>query len=186
MIIRFLKHHHRKIQEIATGLAIFEACNFVSDFIWYPFAMTYWGVFWGGAIAFVTVSIYNTIVFVLYEYMAVDWLGAHALREIDKEENRSALVRFMTWLGRAKTTWWEKALSPIVFIILTLPIDPVIVAIHHRREHFRGISARDWWIFLAANTAANLWWILKVGLVLEAVMWVWRHAVVVFVPALFP
>ena len=108
--------------------------------------------------------------------MAIDWLGAHALRQLDAKENKTSLERLMTWMGKEKVTWWERAMSPLVFVALTLPIDPVIVAVHHRRQHFHGISWHDWKIFLAANAAANAWWLLKVGTIVAAAEWLYYRS----------
>jgi hypothetical protein len=40
-MISFIRKHHRKIQEIGTGIFLYEAFNFVYDFLFYPFALTY-------------------------------------------------------------------------------------------------------------------------------------------------
>jgi hypothetical protein len=172
-MLQWVGHHHKKIREIGTGLVLYESINFVYDFMFYPFAIAYWGFALGGTIAVFFTFVINTTVFVLYEYMAIDWLGAHALRQLEEKENKSALERLVTWIGKKKVTWWEKVANPIVFIALTLPIDPVIVAIHYRRQHFGGISARDWCIFLLATSAASAWWLLKVDLIIIAVRYIW-------------
>jgi hypothetical protein len=172
-MLSWVQHHHKKIQEIGTGLVIYESINFVYDFMFYPFAISYWGFALGGSIAVFFTFVINTTVFVLYEYMAIDWLGAHALRQLEEKENKSALERLVTWIGKKKVKWWEKLANPIVFIALTLPIDPVIVAIHYRRQHFGGISARDWSIFFLATAAASAWWLLKVDLIIMAVRYLW-------------
>lgn len=182
-MIEFVRRHGRKIRDIGIGLAAWESFNFGYDFLFYPFALAYWGIAVGGVVAFIGATIVNTIVFVAYEYMAIDWLGAHALRQIDEQETKTALERLITWLGRPKKNWWEKLIHPFVFVALTLPIDPVIVAIHHRRSHFRGISLRDWGVFIAANTSANLWWLVKVGVVVEGAQWLWMHTLALFAMA---
>jgi hypothetical protein len=173
-MIGWVRKHHRKIREIGTGIFIWESFNFVFDFIFYPFALVYWRLFWGGITAVTLSFISNAFVFWLYEYMAVDWLGAHALRELEDEENKSALAKLMTWFGKKKTTIWEKILSPIVFVGLLLPIDPVIIAIHYRRQHYKGVGWRVWGIFFVATAVANGWWLLKVGLVVEFALYVWH------------
>jgi hypothetical protein len=107
--------------------------------------------------------------------MRVDWLGAHALRELDDKENKTHIEKLATWIGRKKITLWEKLLSPIVFVVLLLPIDPVIVAIHYRKNHFGGLTWRDWNILFWANLIANAWWLLKISLVIEAIKWLWVY-----------
>jgi hypothetical protein len=170
----FLSHHHKKIREIGLGLFLYETWNYIFDFIFYPIAIAYWGIVNGGAIAVSLSFITNSIVFVIYEYLQIDWLGAHALRKLDQEENKSNIAKLMTWMGSHKKTWWEKLLSPVVFIALTLPIDPLIVAVHHRRQHFKGITMHDWLLLWGATLAANAWWLLKVGVIIEAAKFVWN------------
>lgn len=168
------KRHHRRIQEIGFGIFLFEIFGALYDFIFYPFALTYWGFADGAVIAIVSSLIINVFIFWLYEYMRVDWLGAHALRELEREENKSNIAKLMTWLGKEKTHWWERVLSPLVFTTLLLPIDPVIVAIHYQREHFNGLKWRDWGILVLATLVANAWWLLKVELVIQAALYLWH------------
>lgn len=173
-MISFLRKHHRKIQEIGTGLFLWEGFNFVYDFIFYPFALAYWGLINGGIIAVGIVTIINAFVFWLYEYMRVDWLGAHALRELDDKEEKSDTEKLITWIGKKKDSVWEKILSPIMFIGLLIPIDPVIVAVHYRRQHFKGLVWRDWGLFFAANAVANAWWLIKVGVIVGGFKYLWN------------
>ena len=173
-MIGWVRKHHRKIGEISAGLFLWEGFNFLYDFIFYPFALAYWGIALGGTIVVALSFIINAFVFWLYEYMRIDWLGAHALRELEDEANKSNLQKLATWLAKKKTTWWEKLMSPIVFIGLLLPLDPVIIAIHYQRQHFSGLGWRDWGIFLVATAVANAWWLLKVGIVVEVALYIWR------------
>lgn len=166
--------HRRRIQEIGVGIFLYEGFNNLFDFVFYPFALTFWGLALGGTIATIAALVINAFVFWLYEYMRIDWLGAHALRQLEQEENKSSIAKLMTWVGKKKVHWWEKVLNPIVFTALLLPIDPVIVAIHYRREHFKGLFLRDWGILILATLVANLWWILKIELVIQAALYLWR------------
>ena len=174
MVLAFLKRHHRRIMEIGAGLVLYEGFNFVFDFLFYPFAIAYWGILKGGYITFMCSLVINIAVFWLYEFMRVDWLGAHALRELEDKENKSNFEKLATWFAKEKVRWWEKLLSPIVFITLLLPIDPVIVAIHYQKKHFQGIGWRDWGILFLATAIANAWWLVKISLVVEGLKFVWE------------
>ena len=175
MTLHVIAGHVRKIQEIGVGITAYESLNALYDFLFYPLALSYWGLTVGGIVVTTGALLINGFVFWLYEYMRIDWLGAHALRELEKEENRSSIARLMTWVGKKKQKWWEKILNPIVFIALLLPIDPVIVAIHYQREHFKGkLVWEDWGILLLATLVANLWWILKVELVIQALLYLFH------------
>lgn len=177
MIVAFFKRHHRRIAEIGAGLFLFEVFNFCYDFLFYPFAVAYWGIVNGGAIATALTFPINAFIFWLYEYMRVDWLGAHALRQLEDKENKSRTEKLMVWLGKSKTSWWEKLLSPVVFVGLLVPIDPVIVAIHYQKQHFQGIGWKDWGLLLVATVVANGWWLLKVGVVVEGARFVWEQLI---------
>lgn len=176
-IFSWLGAHHRKIREIGIGLVAYESFNHLFDFVFYPVVIAYFGVLDGGAIAISLSFLINSVVFLTYEYLKIDWLGAHALRELADAENQSNAAKLMTWLASTKKTWWEKAISPVVFIGLTLPIDPLIVAIHHRRAHFKGITARDWFLLWGATAAANMWWLLKVDIIIETARFVYSHVI---------
>lgn len=173
-MIGWVRKHHRKIREIGMGIVLYEAFSSVYDFGFYPFAIAYWGIEKGGLIAAGLTFPINAFIFWLYEYMAVDWLGAHAIRELQDEENQSNLTKLATWFGKKKVTLWEKIMSPIVFVGLLLPIDPVIVAIHYKKGHFTGLGWREWGILFAATIVANAWWLIKVGLVVEAAVYLWK------------
>lgn len=164
-----MQQHHKKIRDIGAGIAAWESFNFVYDFLFFPFAVAYWGALYGGGVASAGAFIINAVVFYLYDRFGVDWLGAHALRQLDLKEEKSALEKMMVWLGKKKVTWWEKLASPIVFVALTLPIDPLIVAIHHRKHHFTGVTRDDWKLLFFATAAANAWWLLKVEIVIEGI-----------------
>jgi hypothetical protein len=174
-MIHWVRRHHKKIRDIGVGLFVWETYNFFNDFIFYPFALLYWGLLKGGIIAYLATVIVNAFVFWLYEYMKVDWLAAHALRELEDKENKSHFEKLATWVGKKKVGIWEKMMSWVVFIGLLLPIDPVIVAIHYRRNHFSGLGWRDWGIFFLADAIAQAWWLIKVGVVVEGALYLWRH-----------
>ncbi len=173
-MIAWIREHRHRIQEIGFGLFLWESFNFAYDMVFYPFALAFWGLLKGGIIVASLSLLINAFVFWLYEYLRVDWLGAHALRELEDEENKSNIAKLATWIGKKKVTLREKLLSPIVFVGLLLPIDPVIVAVHYRRSHFEGLSGRDWGILFLATLVANIWWMIKVGLVVEAALYLYH------------
>lgn len=169
-----LATHHTKIRDISIGLTIYESFNAAFDLIFYPVVITTLGVVRGAALATAISLAVNILIFWAYDRLRIDWLGAHALRQLEHEENKSNIEHLITWLGKKKTAWYEKLVSPIVFVGLTLPIDPVIVAIHYRRQHFKGVTVRDWALLLAATIAANIWWAAKLGIVIAGIEFIWH------------
>ena len=173
-MIPLLRRHKQKIQEIGVGLFLYESFNFIYDFLFYPFALAYWGITLGGTIVIIISLVVNAFVFWFYEFLKVDWLGAHALRELEDKENKSNFEKLVTWIGKKKISTWERLMSPVVFAGLLLPIDPVIVAIHYQRRHFKGLGWRDWGLLFFATLVANLWWLVKIGLVVEGAKYLWH------------
>lgn len=169
-----LATHHTKIRDISVGLVLYESFNTVYDLIFYPVVLATLGLVHGALLATGISLVVNIVIFWMYDHMRVDWLGAHALRQLEHEENKSNIEHLITWLGKKKMAWYEKLASPVVFVGLTLPIDPVIVAIHYRRQHFKGVTARDWGLLLAATIAANIWWAAKLGIVISAIELIWH------------
>jgi hypothetical protein len=159
-----ISHRYEKhIKEIGTGLFLYEVFNFIYDWLFYPYALIYWGFEKGSLILVCGSLIQCALMFWLYDHLQVDWVGANALRELEKVEKKTRLEHALTWIGKKKNKKWEKILSPLVFIALTLPIDPLIVALHYRKKHFSGVTAHDWFILISAVVVANIWWLVKIG-----------------------
>lgn len=174
----FIKKHHKRIQEIGLGLFLYEVFNFIYDWLFYPFALVYWGIGVGSTVLVAGSLLQCGLFFWLYDKMRIDWLGAHALRELQDKENKTKLEHMMVWIGKEKHTLWEKLLSPIVFIALTLPIDPLIVAVHYRKKHFGGLRLDDWLILLGAVVAANAWWLIKIEILVQFLGIIWHQFVI--------
>jgi hypothetical protein len=54
-----------------------------------------------------------------------------------------------------------------IFVVASINIDPVIVAVHYRESHFNGISLRDWGILFVSTAIGNLWWGARIGIIVE-------------------
>jgi hypothetical protein len=171
----WLLQHRKKIAEIGIGIFLYEGVfNPLYDFVFYPFCLAYWGLKIGGIVAVGGSLAHVAFLFWLYDHMKIDWLGAHALRQLDESENKGNLAKLAVWIGKEKHGW-EKVASPFVFVLLTLPIDPLIVAVHYRKQHFQGIGLKDWGILVASVASANAWWFIKIGVVVEFGKFLWSY-----------
>ncbi len=94
--------------------------------------------------------------------MKVDWLKAHALRELNNKENKTKLETLLTWHLVPRATIRERIIGEIRFALLLIPIDPVIVAMYYRENHFEGVSVRDWLMLVKATLVACIVWLLIV------------------------
>ena len=152
--------HKRRIIQVGVGLALYELWVHLYDFVFFPFAIYHWGPLWGGTIAVVGAFANNILVYWLYDVMKVDWLQARAVRDMADSENNSRLTKLAKLLTSEKKGIWRKLASAGIFLGLTAWIDPVIVAVHFRKEHFKGISRWDWFLLLAASASGCVVWLL--------------------------
>lgn len=165
----------RQIAEIGIGLSIYEFFNFLYDMIAYPLALAYFGLAKGAALMWTGSLVSCAFLFWLYERQKIDWLGAKMVQDLDQGNKKNRVTRLLTWIGREKKTRKEKVLNVLAFVLLNSWIDPLIVAVHFRTEHFNGIKSKDWGILFGAVFAANFWWTLKSGLLVTAAKWLWTR-----------
>jgi len=156
--LSWLARHKKRVAEVGIGFIVLETVNQLYDFFFFPFALAYWGPVKGALIVTGGAFLMNAFVYFLYDYMKVDWMLAYAARELSEKENKNSYEKFFTWIHAKKRTWREKILVPFIFVGLNYVVDPVIVAVHYRRSHFKGISFRDWgMLFLSTGSACALW-----------------------------
>ncbi|MEJ0053961.1 MAG: hypothetical protein WDN10_04545 [bacterium] len=170
----WLVRHRVRIKTIGTGLFLYESYNVLYDYGFYAFAILQWGLVIGSIIATLGSLIQNGLMFWLYDRQGIDWLGAHILRELEAKENKNRFERLAVWLGKAEKTRAEVVLAAVAFVGLLWRVDPLIVAVHFRREHFRGLTAKDWGILLAAVAVGNAWSILEMGIIVETFRFGWE------------
>jgi len=170
----WLSRHKADLLQFGWPFALFEGFNWVFDKGFFPFALWYFGPFWGAIIPSATAIGINAFVFWLYDYMQVDWLKAHALRELADKENKTNLEKLLTWHMTPRTTLRERIIGEIRFALLLIPVDPTIVAIYYRANHFKGVSRRDWLVLIKATVVACVIWLAIVEPIVFVVKIAWH------------
>lgn len=174
-ITGWVVRHKKRIQTIGTGLFIYECFNLAYNWGFYIFSLSYWGIEDGAILAAGLSFIINAAIFWAYDHMKMDWLGAYALRELDAKENKSRFEQLAVWVSKENKTWWEKILTATAFVLVLIGIDPVIVAVHFQHEHFKGLKAYDWYILFMATAVANIWWLIRIGLLVEVIRFILKY-----------
>lgn len=108
-----------------------------------------------------------------YDRDGVDWLFANAAKEWEEGVNKTSgcFKRFLARLLKSK-----KGLSGVVtFVLASINLDPLIVAVHYRDSHFGGVRSYDWFILTSSVAVANLWWGARIGLIVEILRWLVEH-----------
>jgi hypothetical protein len=150
------------VVEVGPALFLYEVFNFAYDRIFYPFAIAHWGYVAGSVIGLLGSIICCSALYWSYDKMRLDWLKAHAARELENKENKNRLEKAIVWVGSEKRSWKQKMLGVLLFLGATSVIDPLIIAIYCKRVHFKGIDTRDWAMLFVSIACANAWWILTI------------------------
>lgn len=169
--------HKERIKMMGTGMFLYACYNYVFDYPVYIFLTSYWGIIVGGLIAFAISLVQNVGMFWAYDRMKIDWLGAYALRELETKENKNKFERLAVWVGKSDKTWWERVLTFVAFVLLLVRIDPLIVAVHFRQQHFNGLKMKEWVMLVAAVVIGNAWWLAQIGILVEVFKFLWAQAV---------
>jgi hypothetical protein len=159
-VVDWVIRYRAEIAQFGWPLVALESFNYCFDHLFYPFAIAMWGQVTGGIIPTITAFALNIALFWLYEVMEIDWLRAKVVRELVDKKNKTRLERLLTWHRTKQTSVQSRIKLAMGFMVLTLAIDPVILAIYYRENYFKGISIRDWGILLIATASACFLWVV--------------------------
>jgi hypothetical protein len=170
----WLVRHKTELLQFGWPFALLESINWLFDKGFFSFALWRWGPVWGAIIPSLLVLVFNTFVFWLYDQMKVDWLRAHALRELAEKGTKTKFEKLLTWHLMPRTTFRERVMAEIRFALLLVVVDPIIVAVYYRENHFDGVSIRDWLLLMKATVVGCLIWLLLMEpfvVFLKAAVW---------------
>ena len=121
------------------------------DYALYPLVIWQLGPLAGGAIMALASLAFCLLLLRIYDRLGRDWLGLEFVKNLRH------------YAGPSR---WRRALARLVgrgdglaFLVLSAKYDPFITTAYLRREAYRGMSRRDWAIFLASWLVANGFWI---------------------------
>lgn len=176
-IWNWLVRHSRDLLQFGAGFAAFETFNWMYNYLFMPFTLLKWGPVWGALISTALALAINALVYWLYDHMKIDWLKAHAMRQLADKENKTTFEKLVTFHRQPRTTWWARLKGEAQFILLLTYVDPVIVALYYREEYFQGVSWRDWWLLIRATLVACVAWLLILEgfyFLYQLVLWTWH------------
>jgi len=169
----WLKHSQGRILAIGWRFILFEIFNFFFNYPLYGWVLGSQGLVRGWLIMVMLSFILCIVVFWHYDRAGIDWLFANAAREWEGETTKSSgrLRKMIVRISRSRDSY--KGI--LIFILASANLDPVIVAVHYRKSHFSGISLRDWGILATSVIVGNLWWGIRVGIIVEILKWSVKH-----------
>ncbi|MES3004651.1 MAG: hypothetical protein V4690_00900 [Patescibacteria group bacterium] len=108
-----------------------------------------------------------------YDRDGVDWLFANAAKEWEEGVNDDS-GRFKRLVAKLLSS--KRGLKGVgTFILASIYVDALIVAVHYRESHFSGIRSRDWFLLFSTVVIGNIWWGIRIGLLVEILKWLAEH-----------
>jgi hypothetical protein len=156
-----------RLAELSVGLTVNQILVVVFDYILYPVAIAWLGLWYGGAImAFVSlVTCIGMLRF--YDWSGRDWLGIEAAKQIREYVGHSRWRRWLAWVLHQGDL--------VVCVVLSIKFDPFITTAYMRHGAFNGMSRRDWRIFWASWFIGNAYWTFVCFGGVKALRWAWNQ-----------
>jgi hypothetical protein len=146
----------------ATGIAMKKFINNSYDYVLYPVVLTWLGYTLGGIVLTIAAAVINLLLIKGYDWAETDWFFIEKLKHV-KDNPDLELPTLVRWFRPVLNMGDIPA-----FFVLCLD-DPVTVTLYLRKGayQYNGLSRRDWFVFIAANIVANLYWIIGWVAVIE-------------------
>ena len=125
----------QKIKELAIGISAFGVFGFLFSYVLYPSVIYAFGIFKGGTIMTFLSFLVCLFLLKLYDSSKRDWLGIEAVKRLRDYDGRSKLGRLWAWFLRKG--------DPLIFLFLTIRVDPFVTTVYLRRGNHTGMSRRD-------------------------------------------
>ena len=156
----------RRLSELSIGLSAFGLLGFFFSYVLYPFIIFKLGIITGGAVMTFLSFIVCLTLLKLYDSSQRDWLGIERIKEIKNYDGSKGLKRLASWI--------MKKGDSVVFLFLSIKVDPFVTTIYLRRGNFNGMSRRDWSIFIGSLIISNAYWTLACFMGITLFEWGWK------------
>jgi hypothetical protein len=137
----------------------YQIFNWIFDNPLYLFVFHSCGIILGWIIMATSSLVSCAFLFWYYEHKKIDWLFAKAVKDWENKDAHSWGEKILLHFTKHKTGKYKF----LIFILANINIDPLIVAVHYRENHFGGITPRDWKILVSSVAVSNLWWGARIG-----------------------
>ena len=154
------------------------------DFVLYPFAISVYGILFGGLILTLLSFIVCYAKILFYDGTKKDWLGIETLKGIEdfvpkpvpKNGMGRLLIPIINSIGNI-SAWLMKKSDAFLMVVLSVKFDPFVTVIHirHGSHQYNGLSKRDWRVFITSLIIGNVYWTLAVYMGITLAEAGWRY-----------
>jgi hypothetical protein len=169
--------HRKKIAEIGTGATLYGIFNWIFNYPLYMWVISdkCLGIVVGGLVMTCLSFIQCAFLLVVFDKMKIDWVGVTYMKDIEKKNDKGRLERVLVWaIKKEHSTFVGNSIKFICFIVMSVLVDPFVVAVHYRKAHFKGVNRHDWQVLTAAVFFANIYWIIRQGILLMIIVTIWN------------
>lgn len=159
----------QSIKDLAVGISSFGIFGFLFSYVLYPFVIYTFGIFGGGAIMTLLSFLVCFALLRFYDSSKRDWLGLEAVKRLRDYEGESAVGRMWAWFLRKS--------EPVIFLFLSIKVDPLVTTIYLRRGNYSGMAKRDWAIFMGSLIIGNAYWTVACYVGISLFEWGWKRIV---------
>lgn len=156
-----------RLAVLAAGLAGNQLQVWLFDYVLYPFVI--WRAGLGRGLLIMTALSFLLCWSMLrfYDWSGQDWLGIEAIKKLREAPSAGRWRRGLAALLRRS--------DAVAFMVLSIRFDPLITVLYLRpaASAFRGLSRRDWRIFLGSLALSNVYWSLIAFGGIEVLRRVW-------------
>lgn len=166
-----------KIGLIAVGHGVKQIEEVLFDWLLYGvvvgYTTTMYGAVWGSLFGFLIMAPLSGLVcwlyILFYDWAKVDWFGFEAIKEYKTDLEGGG--------------FWKRITRKILrmgdipaFFALSIHGDPfwTTVYLRHPSQTYKGLMARDWWIFWASVLFSNAYWTLRWVVIFEVLKFLWN------------
>lgn len=171
----FLRHK-KKIAEIGTGAILYGIFNWVFNYPLYLGVIGWLGLVKGGALMTLLSFIQCMVLLFVFDKMGIDWVGIGYVDNVVKKENKNRVEKMLVWAVRKEH---QGAVGKLVklsgFAVMSILVDPFVIAVHYRREQFKGVTWRDVRILIGAVFFGNIYWIARQGILVVIAKEIWKR-----------
>jgi hypothetical protein len=184
IIVFLVSKNWKRTVQVMSGWGIYEAYNFLFDFIIWPILQALYGYI--GVIILIIIALINNLIILLwYQHKKVDWFGVNVLEdikakghiwvhEVDNHKNifkkislyiPARLLQFMIWLLNKNDIF--------AFVTLSVWQDSFITTIFLRHGKFDKLGKKDYIIFVSSTILSCIGWAVVMQLIIVAIRAIW-------------
>lgn len=184
LIVFVVSGNLKKTIRVMSGWGIYEAYNFLFDFILWPLLQAFYGI-WGVILLIILALINNFLILLWYQSKKIDWFGVRVLEDIKEKghvwvnkigKSKNIVKKYSLYIPvkvLQLMIWLLNKNDIFAFVTLSVWQDSFITTIFLRHGKFTKLDRRDYFIFVFSTILSCLAWSVLMQIIITAVKAIW-------------